>query len=327
MKKILIATTALVATTTVAVADVSISGLGRFGLDYQENREYVDGSDGDTQLDSRMRLNVDATTETDAGIEFGARVRIQSDNNEGNGSSPVAAFNSPRFHVAAGGFRVEIGNISGVTDASSTINTFGFEPGLTFNHGHYSNWGANYPAYTTSAEGINGISAQYEAGDFKVMASWSDDWDDNNLVDRAQFAETAEIGAAYTFGGWTLGGVYGTSDNNVDTDDQSFYAVSLAGAIGPADAVFFIGDTDSDDDSLDGDTVYGASVAFPVGAATTIEAAISTGGDTDEVDGDKDTSYSIGFDHSLGGGVVLQGMAGQNISGDVQVDLGVLFAF
>ncbi len=332
MKKILIATTALVATSSVAAAEVVISGLGRFGLDYQEDRDFADGSDGETQLDSRLRFNIDANAETDGGIQFGARLRIQSDNDESDGSSNSAAFNGPRFHVESGGFRVEVGNIAGTTDASSTINTYGFEPGLTFNHGQYSNWGAVFPAYTTGDEGVNGVSAQYEAGDFKIMASYTEDWDENQATPAVDdFAESAEIGVAYTFSGWTIGAVYGNteSSNSTPGDDQDFYALSLAGSIGPADAVFFIGDTDSDDGALDGDAVFGASVAFPVGASTTIEAAVSTGGDTENgtAGDDKDTSFSIGFDHSLGGGVTLQGMAGQNIDGDTQADFGVLFTF
>jgi outer membrane protein OmpU len=320
MKKILIATTALVATTGVAVAEVKISGLGRFGIDYQEDRNV------ETLLDTRMRLNIDASTETDGGVTFGARLRIQSDNEEANGSGAVAALNGPRLHMQSGGLRVEIGNISGVTDASSTINTFGFEPGLTFNVGQYSTWGADvgglYDGYSTGGEGVQGLSAKFEAGDFVVMASYSDDWDNNTAVstDDSSFNETAEIGAAYTFSGWTLGGVYGNTEQTTTgvAADADFYALSLAGSLGIADVVLFVGDTDIDGD----DTAYGISAAFPVGAATTIEASFAGGG-ADAVD----ETYGIGFDHSLGGGVTLQGMVGNSRGGDTVADLGVLFNF
>lgn len=326
MKKILIATTALVATTTVAVADVNFSGLGRFGLDYEENRTSDAGDENETVLDSRFRLNIDAETETDGGIEFGARLRIQSDNDESDGSSNSAAFNGPRFHVASGGLRVEVGNIAGVSDASSTINTYGFEPGLTFNTGHYVTWGANvnslFPAYTTGDEGVNGVSVQYEMGDFVFMASYTDDFDENTAVttDDTEFAETLELGVAYTFSAWTLGAVYGTNEQTTAgvAADVDFYAVSASGSLGIADMVFFIGDTDATGD----DVAYGISAAIPVGAATTIEASVAGGG-ADALD----TAYGLGFDHSLGGGVTLQGMVGRDTGGDTIADLGVLFNF
>ncbi|WP_298968529.1 porin [uncultured Roseobacter sp.] len=326
MKKILIATTALVATTTVAVAEVNISGLGRFGLDYQEDRTSDAGDENETVLDSRMRLNIDAETETDSGIEFGARLRIQSDNDESDGSSNVASFNGPRFHIESGGLRVEVGNISGVSDAASTINTYGFEPGLTFNTGHYSTWGANvaglFPAYATGAEGANGVSAKYEMGDFVVMASYTDDYDENTAVttDDESFAETFELGAAYTFSAWTLGAVYGMSEQTTVgvAEEIDFWALSASGAVGIADLVFFVGDTDAAGD----DVAYGISAAIPVGAATVIEASVAGGG-ADALD----TAYGLGFDHSLGGGVKLQGMVGRDTGGNTIADLGVLFNF
>jgi outer membrane protein OmpU len=72
MKKLLIATTALVATTGVAVADVTISGLGRFGLDYNSGAA---AGTTKTQIDARLRFNIDASMTTDTGVTFGGRIR------------------------------------------------------------------------------------------------------------------------------------------------------------------------------------------------------------------------------------------------------------
>ena len=62
MKKILFATTALVATAGVAAADVTFGGYGRFGLGYDEGRA------DETFITSRFRLQIDATAESDMGV-------------------------------------------------------------------------------------------------------------------------------------------------------------------------------------------------------------------------------------------------------------------
>ncbi|MDZ4394818.1 porin, partial [Cypionkella sp.] len=72
MKKILLSTTLLVATAGVAAAEVTLSGSGRFGLDYAENRAV------ETQLNYRLRINVDAKFEADNGVTYGGRIRFQN---------------------------------------------------------------------------------------------------------------------------------------------------------------------------------------------------------------------------------------------------------
>ena len=82
MKKVLFATTALVATAGVAAADVTFGGYGRFGVMYSSAagpngiaQTFGDDGTGDSSLDitSRFRLQIDATAESDAGVTFGAR--------------------------------------------------------------------------------------------------------------------------------------------------------------------------------------------------------------------------------------------------------------
>jgi len=91
MKKVLFATTALVATAGVAAADVTFGGYGRFGVIYSSAagangiaQTFGDDGTGDSSVDitSRFRLQIDATAESDAGVTFGARVRIEQENDE-----------------------------------------------------------------------------------------------------------------------------------------------------------------------------------------------------------------------------------------------------
>lgn len=329
MKKLLIATTALVGTASVAGADIAnfdFSGYGRFGIIYEEDR--AGGAEEETRFESRFRLNIAASTTTDGGIRFAAFTRVEMNDNADN-TSNTGSFSGPRFQASSGGLRVQVGNISGVTDAAEVVDYFGFEPGLIGQTGQYANSGVSLPAFSSTGAGNNGISVKYEVGDFAVMGSWTDDHDTNagSTAGADEFIESYEIGASYTFSGWTVGAVYGNFEQTagfeadgttaVAASDNDFWVITANGSLGIADVSFLISDFDGD-----ADTVFGASASFPVGAATAIVASVSDGGATGN-----DTSYGLGFTHSLGGGVALSGMAGSNASGNTIADLGVRFDF
>jgi len=70
MKKVLFATTALVATAGMAAADVKIGGSARFGLTYND-------ATSTTAVEKRMTINLDGSTSTDSGLELGGRIRLQ----------------------------------------------------------------------------------------------------------------------------------------------------------------------------------------------------------------------------------------------------------
>lgn len=321
MKKILIATTALVGTASVAGADIAnfnFSGYGRFGILYEEDRGA--GTQEETRLESRYRLNIDSSTTTDGGIRFAARIRVEANDNA-DGTVNQGVFSGARFQVSSGGLRVRVGNISGVTDSGAIANYFGFEPGLIGQTGQYANFGAGFDAFSSTGAGVNGINALYEMGDFAVMASWSEDFDDYLGSTGTTDVERFEIGAAYTFSGWTVGVVYGMNEDDAPVvgagDDADFWVATASGSFGSADVSFFVGDAENDDDFT-----VGVSGSIPVGAATNVVASISDGGDDAN-----DTSYGIGFTHSLGGGVSLAGMVGSNAASNTIADLGVRFNF
>jgi len=79
MKKVLLASTALVLSAGVAAADVSVGGDGRIGI-----TSYDAVNDGDLTLESRIRISFSASGETDAGLAFGGSIRAD---NAGGGAS------------------------------------------------------------------------------------------------------------------------------------------------------------------------------------------------------------------------------------------------
>lgn len=118
MKKALIASTALVLSAGVAAADVTLSGYGRTGVVYKESDK---ARVNETQIVGRLRINADASTSTDQGIEFGGRIRLQWDHDDN------AAKNSPAYlFVTSNGLTVSVGNVNTAYDAAGLM----YEPEL-----------------------------------------------------------------------------------------------------------------------------------------------------------------------------------------------------
>lgn len=289
-----------------AIAEVSLSGYGRFGLLYDEGNE-----GDDTRLEQRFRLNIDGRAETDAGVRFFGRLRVQTDD-KSDGSSGVATLNAPLFEAAYGGLRLQVGNIAGVFDDGDVVNYNGFEPGLTEPIGQYSTFQGPIVEYDSTGKGVSGISLLYEIGNFRVMGNYNDDHDGAN---GSEFAESYEIGAGYDFGAIAVGAGYGRQDDG--SDEVDYYVVNAFGSVGDLDYSLFVGD-----DEVGDKVSYGISGQYQVGAVTKIIASFAGGGADDLSD-----VYGVGVRHELGGGVSLRGMVGQNEEGDTIGDFGAQFNF
>lgn len=306
MKKILMASTMLVATGGMAAADITFDGFGRFGIDYNESR----GSDvSASRLDQRFRLNIVGTAETDGGIEFRARLRIESNDNslgQGEGGDSNEA---PEFGVRAGGFNLFLGNTSDLIDSGDIVDYYGNGIGLTDFAETSSGFGLPINGIGPDDDVDPTIKTSYTVGGLTVGASYSDNASDDST-------DEYQIGAGYKFGNYGIGIVGGNVDDG--TDDADFVAASFNGDLGSFAFSLLVADID-----VDGrDTAYGASVAVPVGAATDIRFVVSDNGADDN-----EVAYAVGFRHSLGGGVRLQGGIGENSDGRAQGDLGVIFNF
>ncbi|MEY8803355.1 porin [Leisingera sp. XS_AS12] len=332
MKKILFASTALVATASVAAADVTFSGYGRFGLGYVEDRNTDtfagENEVSDTAIVSRFRLTIDADAETDGGVRFGARVRIQADEDADTGEAGEAGLNAARFFVENGGLRVEAGNVAGAID--NLPGYYGFEPGLEGTFNMYSGVNYDFIGYSSTGGTHNGVYARYAIGDFAVAAAY----------DSAPGAEAAgdsptttngdrwDIHAAYTFGNVTAALAYGETDTDVS---QEITVLTLQGDFGPLSVAAIVGDEEVNDDAgaFDtnvSDTFYGLSASYAVSSATSVNFAYGDGsGDNDE------RHIGLGAVHDLGGGVSLRGAIGtkREGNGDSQTvaDFGAQFSF
>jgi outer membrane protein OmpU len=277
-------------TSTVGEYDAAINALDAADTALAGESAAVAG-ESDTDLDTRFRLNIDASTETDSGIRFSGRIRMQAD----DGGS--ANLNGARFSIDGGGLRVDMGNIAGAID--NLPNYYGYEIGLTDFLGQYAGQGYGFDGYSSTGDGQNGIYARYAMGAFAIAASYSDDDVDDE--------ETA-IHVAYS--GANFGIALGYADSDVN---DNLTVLTGNYDFGTFDIIGFYADSDIDDSS------YGVSANVEVGAATSIQVAYG-GGDNDE------DAYGIGFKHNLGGGAFLRGGVGETGSG-TKADLGIRFDF
>lgn len=296
MKKILFATTALVATAGVAAADVTFGGYGRFGVLYVDN-----GVTDDTNVTSRFRLQIDATAESDAGVTFGARVRLEGEERDAAGGTR-AQFNGVRYFARSGGLEVGVGNIFGALEFMP--GQYPIDLGLTGHNYDYTAYQFGGDAYSSGglgSDGSNGVEVLYSAGDFSAHLSASDSFD------------RIAAHVAYTWSGWTF--ALGAQDSDRTNDTE--VTATVGGSFGIADVTLAYADNGTDGD------IFVLAGRVDVGAATNVEAYIA--------DADKwaDTSFGIDFNHDLGGGTSLRGgiSTGGSLGDGTAIDMGVRFNF
>jgi outer membrane protein OmpU len=238
MKKVLFASSAMVLAGSVAYAEVSINGNGRFGLNYDESQSQ------ETQLSYRLRFNFNASVETDAGVTFGGRIRLQYDNGDnligavvtsstftttggGTGTSTfltaqdngLSELNAAYLFAEAAGFRLEVGNANTAFDSMSTI----YNSEIGFLDRSFGDPGGNYLSYR-SAPYVNtsdrtGIFVSYVVGEFVARASYLDpDQTDVNPFTNPADEEEWSVSVDYSFGGFSVGAGWVENAGFVDGD-------------------------------------------------------------------------------------------------------------
>lgn len=276
MKKVLLASTALIISAGYAAADVSTSGSANVGMKYIED----DGSNStaETQLHYELDFGIAGSGETDGGIEFGASMDFDLDD-----SAESDNIDDPEVFISG-----EFGTVTfgAVDDASDNI-------GLGFSDPGFDGIGIDDAAETFIAAGT--ANALYTAtfGDLSVAASGHiDDSDDRNIDDYA-------VGAAYSFGDFTaqvaISSVAGTA-----VGDADITYVGFEGAVANVSFDLFWHQASGTTDIAG----YGGSVGFDAGLVDIIAAVGATDIDTDDVD------FGVGAEYDLGGGATLAGGIG-----------------
>ena len=298
MKKVLFASTALIATAGVAAAEISMSGGARFGVIYFENA--VD----EVQVHNRFTLNFDGTAEADNGAEFFARVRVRGGNTGETGLSN-SGVSAPRVGVRSGGFTLAVGNINGALE--STPGLYSHNVGLTgLGWGNLptnaSGSGAfNWDSFSSAGAGVNGVEVIYSAGNLGFHLSHSG----------AGGIDRTAVHVSYAFNDWTV--ALGHQSSDAFLEDTTL--LTVGGNIGSASVSLAYAANEGDHDALR------IGAGFEIGSATNVS-VYYTAADNSLTD----DSYGVGFTHSLGGATLAGGIS-NTFAGQTRADFGVRFNF
>ena len=206
MKKILIATTALIATAGVAAAEVAVGGNARMGI--------TTNAAGDLQFTSRFRVTFAGSGETDGGLTFGASARAdQYPAAVGNAAMSAGsvyisgAFGKLSFGDNDSAANALVGNVSGVGFTGlGDANELGFigqtDTSVLYTYSMdaltvaLSAGQLNTVATATSNQDAMSVAVKYAMGDYYAAVGY----------------ETAKVGVAATKSTQTslaLGGNFG----------------------------------------------------------------------------------------------------------------------
>lgn len=320
MKKVLFATTALVATAGIAAAEVSISGGAEFGVIGGDR--YSPEVDGGTTDDAQFMQSVDVrfkmSGETDNGLSFGAQVDLNDAAEQGD----VVDVRNDTFAdftvFLKGGFgTLTMGDTDGALDwALQEVNLAAgsIDDAETEHAGFNGNSGL---------DGINDgqvLRYDYSFGDFGVAASVSldDDEDDTDLGGDAYglgFKYDLDLGGAAV--GFGLG--FQTAD------DVDIIGLSIDGDFGNG---FVAGINYSELDYDDGATELDAS-HWAIGVGYTMDAlAIGLNYGEYDVDGGDDIDgWGLAVQYDLGGGAAVQFGYGDGSDDEDNYSLGIAMSF
>lgn len=312
MKKILFATTALVASAGFASAEIKLSGMGEIGI------VGGDAYGNETQLWTDVDVTFSMTGEADNGLAFGAKVDLDE-----NGAFAGTTQGGETLFIAYGNFRLEMGDTDGALDAALT------EIGI----------GSSIDDAHTTHTGFNGNSAldgtydgqiarfQYTASSF--TGHLSVEIDDSGVGDPVW-----GLGVAYNadLGGTALGiGLgYQTTDVNGSTAGGGIdvWGVSLSAKMANGIQAI-VNYMEGDYGTANNMTYWGVGLGYSMNALT-IGVNYGEYGDIAGVAGADTSGFGLAVDYDLGGGLQAQLGYGQSDLGVVEVDqwsLGLAMSF
>ena len=233
MKKILLATTMLAATTGLAAAEVTLSGDARMGIISNfDNALTTTINESDLQFTSRARVKFTLSGSTDGGLEFGASFRAQDAVAASSGTAGSVFISGAFGKLSMGDVddaaNSAVGQVSGVgLTGLGDLNEVsyiggGLDPTALY---EYSTGDLTiYASVTNPTLAVSpasntvaySVAAKYALGDYTVALGY----EDNDAGSTHVIA-----GATATFGAATVKAIYGAASGGAIDGDQ--YALSV----------------------------------------------------------------------------------------------------
>ncbi len=223
MKKILFATTALVATAGAAQADVALSGFAEIGI-----------LGGDRYATEQFHTDIDVTFtmtgEADNGLTFGAKVDLDE-----NGAFGNTTQGGETYFIAFGGARIDMGDTDGAFDAALT--DIGIGGSIADDHTTHAGYNGNAGMDGTYDGQIATMSYAFSGFTGYLSAE---------IDDTGTFDPVWGIGASYSadLAGLTIGVGLGYQEGDEGNSDATVLATAAAVAAASAGADGLIGTAD-----------------------------------------------------------------------------------
>ncbi|MDJ0858574.1 MAG: porin [Dinoroseobacter sp.] len=346
MKKLLIASTALVATSGFAAAEVTLGGSAQFGVIYQEDRTVRDVTatgervDDDFFLDYELQFDLSGSTTTDSGLTFGASADFENDSNAFADSADQGF--DPEIFVSGGFGVLTIGDVDVATDSA-----FG---GRTRDPG-YDGIGIDNkidalifadPATIVTGDGEIDSNIRYEfsTGGFDLTLT-ADSFEENYAAALSYDFGVVDVGVGYVNIENYIENANG--DNDFTLGGGESWSLFVGGSTAGFDWDLYYADHENDGLMLVAKgtptmttdvTGYGGSLAYDLGGYSISFAANYVEIDDTDLDG---WDYGIGVSYDLGGGASLDAGIGSiwtiedAATGDtddkVVASLGMTFSF
>ena len=294
MKKVLLASTALVLTAGVAAAEVEVTGAANMGL------QYIEGGFAGEEIGMHYELdfNVVGSGTTDNGLTFGASLDLDLD--DGTTTNTIS---DPEVFLEGTFGRLTFGNVDSASDNLTLgISDVGFD-GI----------GIDDDSDTFIGAGDANVVYSGTFADFAVVLSTS-------LADSTNSATGGSsgdfgVGVGYAFGDYEVAAAYERVSVGGDNNDENYYYLGFQGNAGSFAFDTFVHYAEEQDI-----TAGGVFVEFAAGNGL----AITGGLGVTDID-NEDIDVGIGFEYDLGG-AILAGGAG-TVDDNVVADLGFNFAF
>ena len=201
MKKVLLASTVLALSASVAAAEVTVGGNGRMGVTYTE------GAANELAFTSRIRIAFTASGETDGGLSFGGSIRAD---NAAAGAAGTAgsvfvsgAFGKLTMGDVGGAANFAVGHVDGVgLTGLGDMNEMLYLSNSRRSAARYE-YSAGAISFAISADnpGTDGAGVGYNFGNFVIPA-----------VPGLPTSNTYSVGVKYSTDAYTVGLGYETAD-------------------------------------------------------------------------------------------------------------------
>jgi len=290
MRKVLLATTALVAVTGIAHADVSINGYYEFGYESVSDDQTSDLDD----MYNDHEIHVSFSTTTDNGLTFGAKTEIEADaSNTGNDESSM--------YISGDFGKIEMGQNDGAGPTFVTFPGGGSNNMGSYDIGSHQNNSAGtaltgvYPFPQYGRDGDNNKISYFSPSmsGFQFGYSYSDEGTDN--------ADTA-AGLSYSTDlsgvSLTVTAMMEDSGESTDTTENTAYGIALAS--GDIDLGVSTGTTKTGTTIDSSTTIYGIGYAVSDDLRLTANYLTS---DNDVTNGDEFEASGLGMNYTIASGL------------------------